>query len=81
MTRARNRAIDRLRRKYTLAAKSALLVVPEMVANQLNEKTIPDERLELIFPCCHPALAIEAQVALPHHRMRHLRLPTDGPSD
>jgi RNA polymerase sigma-70 factor, ECF subfamily len=61
---ARNRAIDRLRRERTLAAKTRLLEVPEAVEPEVDETTIPDERLELIFTCCHPALAPEAQVAL-----------------
>jgi RNA polymerase sigma-70 factor, ECF subfamily len=61
---ARNRAIDRLRRERTLAAKTRLLEVPEAVELEVDETTIPDERLELIFTCCHPALAPEAQVAL-----------------
>ncbi len=64
MTTARNRAIDRLRRDRTLAAKTRLLDVPEAVEQELDETTIPDERLELVFTCCHPALATEAQVAL-----------------
>ena len=64
MTTARNRAIDRLRRDRTLAAKTRLLDVPEAVEEELDETTIPDERLELVFTCCHPALATEAQVAL-----------------
>jgi RNA polymerase sigma-70 factor (ECF subfamily) len=64
VTTARNRAIDRLRRERTLAAKTRLLEVPEASEHELTEKTIPDERLELIFSCCHPALATEAQVAL-----------------
>jgi RNA polymerase sigma-70 factor, ECF subfamily len=38
--------------------------VPETVEEDLEEPTIPDERLELVFTCCHPALALEAQVAL-----------------
>jgi RNA polymerase sigma-70 factor (ECF subfamily) len=38
--------------------------VPEAVEDDMDEATIPDERLELIFACCHPALATEAQVAL-----------------
>jgi RNA polymerase sigma-70 factor, ECF subfamily len=38
--------------------------VPEAVEDEMDETTIPDERLELIFTCCHPALATEAQVAL-----------------
>jgi RNA polymerase sigma-70 factor, ECF subfamily len=63
-TTARNRAIDRLRRERTLIAKTRLLEVPEAVEHEMDETTIPDERLELIFTCCHPALAIDAQVAL-----------------
>ena len=64
VTTARNRAIDRLRRERTLAAKTRLLDVPDSVELDVDETTIPDERLELIFTCCHPALAREAQVAL-----------------
>jgi RNA polymerase sigma-70 factor (ECF subfamily) len=60
----RNRAIDRIRRDRTLAAKTRLLEVPETVEDELDDTTIPDERLELIFTCCHPALALDAQVAL-----------------
>jgi RNA polymerase sigma-70 factor (ECF subfamily) len=64
-TTARNRAIDRLRRERALLAKTRLLEVPEAVGHEMDETTtIPDERLELIFTCCHPALAVEAQVAL-----------------
>jgi RNA polymerase sigma-70 factor (ECF subfamily) len=61
---ARNRAIDRIRRDRTLAAKTRLLDVPEATEDTVDETEIPDERLELIFTCCHPALAIDAQVAL-----------------
>jgi RNA polymerase sigma-70 factor (ECF subfamily) len=72
---ARNRAIDRIRRQRTLAAKTKLLadprtgyasepVAPEMTENEMQEATFRDERLELIFTCCHPALATDAQVAL-----------------
>jgi RNA polymerase sigma-70 factor, ECF subfamily len=60
----RNRAIDRLRRERTLAKKLRLLDPPEPAEITMDEKDIPDERLELIFLCCHPALATEAQVAL-----------------
>ena len=66
-TTARNRAIDRIRRDRTLAAKTKLLQVPETTegdVDDVNDLTIPDERLELIFTCCHPALALDAQVAL-----------------
>jgi RNA polymerase sigma-70 factor (ECF subfamily) len=64
VTTARNRAINRIRRDRTLAAKTRLLQVPEVVEMSEEGTTIPDERLELVFTCCHPALAIEAQVAL-----------------
>jgi RNA polymerase sigma-70 factor, ECF subfamily len=68
MTTARNRAIDRIRRDRTLAAKTHLLETE--VGDDVDpgsrrlETTIPDERLELVFTCCHPALALDAQVAL-----------------
>jgi RNA polymerase sigma-70 factor, ECF subfamily len=64
VTTARNRAIDRIRRDRTLAEKTRLLDVPEAIEDSVNETTIPDERLELVFTCCHPALALDAQVAL-----------------
>jgi RNA polymerase sigma-70 factor, ECF subfamily len=66
MTTARHRAIDRLRRDRVLAAKLRLLAAttPEVAEAEMSETEIPDERLELIFTCCHPALAPEAQVAL-----------------
>jgi RNA polymerase sigma-70 factor, ECF subfamily len=70
VTTARNRAIDQLRRQQVLAGKTTLLArdleagpqPPEALMD--DAATIPDERLELIFTCCHPALALEAQVAL-----------------
>ncbi|HWD76764.1 MAG TPA: sigma-70 family RNA polymerase sigma factor [Solirubrobacteraceae bacterium] len=64
---ARNRAIDRIRRDRTLAAKARLLDVPGRVEDDItdmDDTPIPDERLELLFTCCHPALSLEAQVAL-----------------
>jgi RNA polymerase sigma-70 factor (ECF subfamily) len=64
VTTARNRAIDRIRRDRTLVAKTRLLEVPESMEDELEETTFADERLELVFTCCHPALALEAQVAL-----------------
>ncbi len=64
MTTARNRAIDRLRRERTFAAKVPLLTPPDTVEDEVNESSIPDERLELLFACCHPALSTDAQVAL-----------------
>ncbi len=65
VTTARNRAIDRIRRERTLAAKTRMLEVPKATEDEMDDDaTIEDERLELIFMCCHPALAVEAQVAL-----------------
>ena len=71
MTVARNAAIDRLRRSSTYRAKVEELAVmatretgtdgPEPYA---DDGAVPDERLRLIFTCCHPALAMEARVAL-----------------
>jgi RNA polymerase sigma-70 factor (ECF subfamily) len=63
-TTARNRAIDRIRRDRALATKFGLLTVGDRTEEPMDATTFPDERLELIFTCCHPALATEAQVAL-----------------
>jgi RNA polymerase sigma-70 factor, ECF subfamily len=63
VTVARNRAIDRIRRERTLQRKTALLAEQHDDRSH-EEETVPDERLELIFTCCHPALALDAQVAL-----------------
>jgi RNA polymerase sigma-70 factor (ECF subfamily) len=60
---ARNRAIDRIRREQTLVRKTELLARAQQLPED-EEAIIPDERLELIFACCHPALAADAQVAL-----------------
>jgi RNA polymerase sigma-70 factor, ECF subfamily len=46
------------------AEKTRQLDVPEPTEDEVDETTIPDERLELVFTCCHPALALDAQVAL-----------------
>jgi RNA polymerase sigma-70 factor (ECF subfamily) len=64
VTTGRNRAIDRIRRDRTLAEKTRLLDVPETLEDDVDDTTIPDERLELVFTCCHPALALDGQVAL-----------------
>ena len=70
---ARNRAIDHIRRQRVLAEKTKLLARELTVESEATvdgsgasgeSATFPDERLELIFTCCHPALALEAQVAL-----------------
>src|SRR6185503_2827681 len=70
---ARNRAIDRLRRDRVLAEKTRLLPVPEAVEDEVEETSFPDERLELIFTCCHPSLGLEAQVALTLRALGGLR--------
>ncbi|WP_406313724.1 sigma-70 family RNA polymerase sigma factor [Streptosporangium sp. NBC_01639] len=64
VTTARNRAIDRLRRERTLAEKIHLLPAPEAIMDEFDDGVIKDERLELIFTCCHPALPLDGQVAL-----------------
>jgi RNA polymerase sigma-70 factor, ECF subfamily len=64
VTTARNRAINRIRRDRTLAEKTRLLEVPEAAEDSMDATIFPDERLELVFTCCHPALATDAQVAL-----------------
>jgi RNA polymerase sigma-70 factor, ECF subfamily len=65
VTTARNRAIDRIRRDRTLAEKTRLLDAPQAVEDYVvDDAGIRDERLELLFTCCHPALALDAQVAL-----------------
>jgi len=65
-TAARRKAIDALRRNQTLRTKLPLLVepIPQVGAEPADEESIPDDRLRLVFTCCHPALAREAQVAL-----------------
>ncbi len=64
VTTARNRAVDRIRRERTLAAKTHLLATDEAEWNKMESTPFSDERLELIFTCCHPSLATEVQVAL-----------------
>jgi RNA polymerase sigma-70 factor, ECF subfamily len=75
MTTARNRAIDRIRRDRSLAEKTRLLDRPEAVEDVIDETEIPDERLELVFTCCHPALGLEAQVALTLRTLGGLTTP------
>lgn len=62
-TTARNRAIDRLRRASSEAAKLREVAVMEPPPYR-SDGEIPDERLELMFTCCHPSLNLDAQVAL-----------------
>jgi RNA polymerase sigma factor (sigma-70 family) len=63
-TVARNRALDLLRRESTLRRKLPLLVEDDVAPEHEAAPEIPDDRLRLVFTCCHPALALEAQVAL-----------------
>jgi RNA polymerase sigma-70 factor (ECF subfamily) len=75
-TVARNRAINRIHRDRTLQAKTRLLDVPEAVEDDVDDQTtFPDERLELVFTCCHPALALDAQVALTLRTLGGLQTP------
>jgi RNA polymerase sigma-70 factor (ECF subfamily) len=64
VTVAKNRAIDRIRRERTLERKRELLARLDSVVPDHHETSIPDERLALVFTCCHPALAAEVRVPL-----------------
>ncbi len=65
VTTARNRAIDRIRREQTFARKAELLArLAELPHEDESMSSIPDDRLALVFTCCHPALAPDAQVGL-----------------
>lgn len=67
VTTARNRAVDAIRRQRVLVDKTRLLardLVDESETLMDESHTFADERLELIFMCCHPALALDVQVAL-----------------
>jgi len=81
-TIAKRRAIDRLRRDSTLERKKATLQALADMENSATDEdenmdvdSIPDERLKLIFTCCHPALALESQVALTLHTLGGLSTP------
>jgi RNA polymerase sigma-70 factor (ECF subfamily) len=65
VTTARNRAIDRIRRDKVFQQKAELIGrLQELPAEEEDVSAIPDERLALVFTCCHPALAAESRVAL-----------------
>ena len=73
-TVAKRRAIDRLRRGTRFASKQALLAASEETEDDImTEDSIPDERLKLMFTCCHPALTLDAQVALTLHTLGGLK--------
>lgn len=65
---ARRKAIDRLRRAKNFASKQAelsyLIDLDNMTSEEREMETIPDKRLEMIFTCCHPALAKKTKIAL-----------------
>lgn len=64
ITTARNRAIDALRRESLRGEHHATAHWLATADRQLEDPAVPDDRLRLMFTCCHPALAIEAQLAL-----------------
>jgi RNA polymerase sigma-70 factor, ECF subfamily len=80
-TTARHKAIDRLRRESSLAGKQATLAALAELNRQEEEEggevssTIPDDRLRLIFTCCHPALTLDARVALTLRTLGGLTTP------
>jgi RNA polymerase sigma-70 factor (ECF subfamily) len=83
-TTARNRAIDRLRRRRRLTEKTETLAREAALESELrametgppeDEMQIADDRLRLIFTCCHPALALEARVALTLRTLGGLTTP------
>jgi len=65
ITAARNRAIDRIRRDQVFTRKAEMLArLQALAADEGDVSPIPDDRLALVFTCCHPALAAESRVAL-----------------
>jgi RNA polymerase sigma-70 factor (ECF subfamily) len=65
VTTARNRAIDRIRREKVFQQKAELIGrLQELPVEEDDVSAIPDDRLALVFTCCHPALAAEGRVAL-----------------
>jgi len=78
LTAARNKAIDRLRRQRTFEAKQHLLVdltISPDPFEQLPDSVLTDDRLRLMFACCHPALATESRVALTLRTLGGLTTP------
>ena len=77
-TVAKRRAIDRLRRASTQERNAVMLGIDPLAADDEEEtemESIPDDRLKLMFTCCHPSLALEAQVALTLHTLGGLSTP------
>ena len=77
-TVAKRRAIDRIRRRDNAGSASRTIASILPVDDRRNPRwtnPIPDDRLKLMFTCCHPALALEAQVALTLHTLGGLSTP------
>ena len=75
LTVAKRRAVDRIRRATTLEQKVETLESLAAEEEPDMDDAIPDDRLKLMFTCCHPALALEAQVALTLHTLGGLSTP------
>ena len=75
VTTARNKALDRLRRESSRSGREAEAVRMLADAEPPEVGPVPDDRLRLIFTCCHPALAAEAQIALTLRLIAGLRTP------
>ena len=75
ITTARNRAIDRLRREASRADRHAQAALLHARDEPVEDDAVPDDRLRLIFTCCHPALAPAAQVALTLRLLGGLQTP------
>jgi RNA polymerase sigma-70 factor (ECF subfamily) len=76
VTTARNRALDKLRRDRTFARKAELLARLEALpVEEEDVSSIPDDRLALVFTCCHPALPSDARVALTLREVGGLTTP------
>jgi RNA polymerase sigma-70 factor (ECF subfamily) len=69
LTVARRRAVDRIRRAATFESKTEIIASLSYEEEPAMDNSIPDDRLKLMFTCCHPALALEAQVALTLHTL------------
>lgn len=76
-TVAKRKAIDRLRRsrKFTAPPDDFEQVAAEEMDDDMDESAIPDERLKLMFTCCHPAISTEAQIALTLNTLGGLSTP------
>lgn len=74
ITTARNRAIDRLRRESSREDRHAVAVLMQAEEDS-EEASVQDERLQLMFMCCHPALALSSQVALTLRLLGGLAVP------